>query len=228
MNTSKIIENSKIFGRKKGRKLSKTCQQALINGKNYLIKKEDLAEIFILKKNIIVEIGFGDGDNLINSAKTNSNFFYIGADPFLNTTAKCLSKLLKYKLTNVVIWPDDIRKILNFFPNNSVSEMKILFPDPWPKNKHQNRRLIQNEFIESLHSVIKPTGTITIATDHDVLKNWVLEKFQRYTKFEWMAQSYKDWNTRPSDCFQTKYETKSIIQKRKPSWFIFKKNHLDL
>ena len=65
--------------------------------------------------------------------KINPNFFYIGADPFLNTTAKCLSKILQYNLKNIVIWPDDVRKILKFFPNKSISEIKILFPDPWPK-----------------------------------------------------------------------------------------------
>ena len=72
--------------------------------------------------------------------------------------------------------------------------------------------------------VIKPQGKITIATDHDILKNWVLEKFQRYKKFEWIVQSSQDWRLRPVDCFKTKYELKSIMNKKKPSWFVFKKN----
>ena len=227
MNIFNYFDNPKFYGRRKGRKLSKSAELAIIEGQKYLIKIEDLTNIFS-KKNIILEIGFGDGGNLINSAKINSNFFYIGADPFLNSTAKCLNKLLKYNLKNIAIWPDDIRKILKYFPHNSISEVKILFPDPWPKTKHQNRRLIQSEFIELIYSIIKPSGTITIATDHDVLKNWVLEKFQTYTNFEWMAQSSKDWRVRPFDCFETKYELKSIIQKRKPSWFIFKKNKYNL
>jgi len=141
----------------------------------------------------------------------------------LNTTADCLNKLLLLNLKNVAIWPDDIRNILNNFPLNSISGIKMLFPDPWPKTKHQSRRLIQNTFIENIYQILKPSSSITIATDHDVLKNWILEKFQRYKKFEWIAQSSKDWQRRPSDCFQTKYEIKSICQKRKPSWFVFKK-----
>ena len=48
-------------------------------------------------------------------------------------------------------------------------------------------------------------------------------KFQNYRKFEWIVQSSKDWRLRPPDCFQTKYELKSIANKRKPSWFIFQK-----
>ena len=223
MNIDSFIENPQFYGRRRGRKLSKSGQLAIKDGKDFLINKEDIFNIFHHQNNIVLEIGFGDGENLINSAKINSNFFFIGADPFLNTTAKCLSKVLQYNLKNIVIWPDDVRKIIKFFPNNSISEIKMLFPDPWPKIKHQKRRLIQNVFIETTYRILKPNGILTIATDHDILKKWVLEKFQRYKKFEWLAKSSKDWRIRPSDCFKTKYESKSILQKRRPSWFLFKK-----
>ena len=223
MNIDCFIENPKFYGRRRGRKLSKSSQLAIKDGKDFLIKEEDISNIFHYQKNIVLEIGFGDGENLINSAKINSNFFFIGADPFLNTTAKCLNKILLYNLKNIAIWPDDVRKIINFFPNNSISEIKVLFPDPWPKIKHQKRRLIQNVFIETTYRILKPNGILTIATDHDILKKWVLEKFQRYKNFEWLAKSSEDWRIRPSDCFKTKYETKSILQKRRPSWFVFKK-----
>ena len=223
MNINNFIEYPQFYGRRRGRKLSKSGQSAIKDGKNYFIKVEDISNIFNYQKYIVLEIGFGDGENLINSAKANPNFFYIGADPFLNTTAKCLSKILQYNIKNIVIWPEDIRKILKFFPNNSISEIKILFPDPWPKKKHRNRRLIQNEFIKTIYPIIKHQGTITISTDHDLLKKWVLEKFQNNIEFEWLAKSANDWRLRPNDCFKTKYELKSIIKQKKPSWFVFKK-----
>ena len=223
MSINNFSESPIFFGRRKGRKLSKSGLLALKEGKRYFIQKKDLNNILNSKKYIILEIGFGDGNNLINSAKTNSNTFYIGSDPFLNTTTKCLDKIIKNNIKNVVIWPDDVRKIINLFPNNSVSKIKILFPDPWPKKKHKTRRLIQDDFLEIIYSIIKPKGTVTIATDHDELKCWILEKFQRHGKFEWIVKNYKDWEKRPRDCFQTKYELKSIMQNRKPSWFVFKK-----
>ena len=95
--------------------MSISGQLALKDGKDYLIKEEDISNIFYYQKNIILEIGFGDGENLINSAKMNPHSFYIGADPFLNTTAKCLSKIIQFNLKNIIIWPDDVRKILRFF-----------------------------------------------------------------------------------------------------------------
>ena len=224
MDIKNYKESPIFYGRRKGRKLSKTAKLSIKKGKKFLIKKEDLNFFFKSKKNIILEIGFGDGENLINSAKINPKYFYIGADPFLNTNAKCFNKIIECNLNNVKIWPDDIRKILGYFPLKSISAIKILFPDPWPKKKHENRRLIQNEFIETIYPIIKPKGTITIATDHDILKTWILEKFQGYKKFEWIVKSSIDWQIRPNDCFQTKYEIKAITQKRKPSWFVFKKN----
>ena len=60
-------------------------------------------------------------------------------------------------------------------------------------------------------------------TDHNLLKKWVLEKFQNHKEFEWVVKNSNDWRLRPNDCFQTKYEIKSINQQREPSWFIFKK-----
>ena len=208
MNIRNFSQNPQFYGRRRGRKLSKSAQLSMKEGEYFFIKEENIPNIFNFQKYIVLEIGFGDGENLINSAKANPNFLYIGADPFLNTTAKCLSKILQYNLKNIVIWPDDVRKILKFFPIKSISEIKILFPDPWPKKKHKNRRLIQNEFIKIIYPIIKNQGTITIATDHDILKKWVLEKFQNHTEFEWLAESPYDWRLRPNDCFQTKYELK--------------------
>ncbi|MDC0093559.1 tRNA (guanosine(46)-N7)-methyltransferase TrmB [Alphaproteobacteria bacterium] len=223
---------NRFYGRRKGRKLSETNVLALKEGSRYLIKTynfclnkklvfEDLCGF--KPKKIILEIGFGSGENLIKSAKLNSDILYVGADPFLNTNARCIKELLKNKITNVMIWPDDIRQIIDYFPFNSFSEIKILFPDPWPKLKHKDRRLIQNNFLSSLYNILIPQGTITLGTDHSIMKSWILESFQNHFGFEWKAKEEKDWSIRPSDCFSTKYEQKSIIERRKPNWFIFEK-----
>ena len=53
---------------------------------------------------------------------------------------------------------------------------------------------------------MKPHGVITIGTDHFIMKSWILETFQTHPGFKWKAQDASDWRTRPSDCFETKYE----------------------
>ena len=229
-----ILELSKkknrFYGRRKGRKLSETNLSALKEGSKYLINLSDfslnakllLKDNFKIKKTIL-EIGFGGGENLVNSAKINPDILYIGADPFLNTNARCIKELLKNKITNVKIWPDDVRQIIQLFPINTFSEIKILFPDPWPKLKHKDRRLIQNDFLSSLYDVLKPQGTITLGTDHFIMKSWILEVFQDHIGFQWKVEEASDWRIRPSNCFVTKYEQKSISENRKPSWFVFEK-----
>jgi len=201
-------DSPKFYGRRKGRKLSATAKMALIYGENHLIKSKNqthyFSELFSSNKNqkIILEIGFGNGENLVELAKKYPERLLIGAEPFLNSAIQCIQKLKKYNIKNVKIWQDDIKKILDFVPPNIISEIKILFPDPWPKTKHKSRRLIQPEFIERLNLILVKGGTITIGTDHSILKSWILENFQTSRKFVWVANNAKNWRTRPSDCVE--------------------------
>ena len=207
-------------------------QLALQEGAKYLIKNCDFSSTskLILEDlvdfkptEIILEIGFGSGENLLKSAKMNPDVLYLGADPFLNTNAKCIKAILNYNIKNIMIWPDDIRKIIEFFPSNIFSEIKILFPDPWPKFKHKNRRLIQDNFLISLYNVLKTNGNITLATDHFIMKSWILEIFQNNSGFQWTAETADDWRIKPIHYVATKYEQKAINENRDPLWFVFKK-----
>lgn len=205
---------------------------ALQEGAKYLIKNYDFSSTpkLILEDlvefkptQIVLEIGFGSGENLLKSAKMNPDVLYLGADPFLNTNAKCIKAILNYNIKNIMIWPDDIRKIIEFFPSNIFSEIKILFPDPWPKFKHKNRRLVQDNFLISLYNVLKTNGIITLATDHFIMKSWILEIFQNNSGFQWTAETADDWRIKPVHYVATKYEQKAINENRDPHWFIFKK-----
>ena len=82
---------------------------------------------------------------------------------------------------------------------------------------------MQADFLNSIYEILKIKGTITIGTDHRILKSWILEVFQANSKFDWQVQNSRDWQTRPKECFSTKYEEKSLREKRKPSWFVFSK-----
>ncbi len=125
-------ECPRFYGRRIGRKLSTSGILALKAGSKYILQYDKFSEDFLnFNKKIVLEIGFGDGRNLINSAKQNPGILYLGADPFLNTTVKCIKQILENNINNIKIWPDDIRKILDLFPSKSISEVKLLFPDPW-------------------------------------------------------------------------------------------------
>ena len=123
MNLPPSKESPQFYGRRKGRKLSRSSILALKEGAGNIIEFENLSEIFSnQKQKIILEIGFGNGQNLVNSAKINPDTLYLGADPFMNTNVKCMKQILKYNLTNIKIWPDDIRKIIDFLPKKKFQK----------------------------------------------------------------------------------------------------------
>ncbi len=161
-----------------------------------------------------LEIGFGFGDFLFEKAKNNPDTLFVGSEPHLNGVINLLSKLQKEPLDNVKISKQDIRILLENFPESFFDEIYILFPDPWPKLKHFKRRLINTNFLDFLSKKIKPTGKLIIATDHDSYKTWILSAISENKNFKWLAESKKDWQIFPDWWIETKYQKKAAREGR--------------
>jgi tRNA (guanine-N7-)-methyltransferase len=208
------------FGRIKSRKLS-------INKKKLL---EEFLPKILLDKNFypeinkhknsqynILEIGYGFGDFLFNLAKNNQKKKIYGFEPHLNGVVNLLAMLEHENLNNIMISCDDIRFEIANFDDEFFDEIYILFPDPWPKTKHYKRRLITTNFLENiLASKIKKSGKITIATDHDDYKTWILSVILSSKKFNWNAENKSDWQKFPTNWVETKYQKKAILEGRIP------------
>ena len=106
------------------------------------------------------------GHNLLSIAKKNPNIMHVGVDPFINGIANLVNNCLKYKIVNILIYPKPIEVFLKKFKNILWNKVFILFPDPWPKKKHNKRRLFQLVFILKLLKNIKKGGKIFFATDN--------------------------------------------------------------
>ncbi len=209
------------FGRIKSRKLSEHKNFLLEN----LLPKYQL-QSFDCKGEVILEIGFGFGDFTYNLAKNNPQKFIFASEPHINGVVNLLGKLESEPLTNLKISREDVRNLLQNFPDQFFSEIYILFPDPWPKSKHFKRRLITAEFLDKILSPkMKANSTVTIATDHDSYKTWILSETLRSEKFSWLAESKKDWQNFPDNWTVTKYQKKAIAEGRTP--VIFKLKHND-
>lgn len=180
------MENQEIrtFGRIHGKSLSGR-QQSLVD--NLLPK---LAPMETDRSEIILEIGFGGGEHLLELAAENPNKIIIGAEPFINGVASFLSKItdeknnIKPEYKNIRIWPDDVRKLLNnncalHFANCIFSQIWILHPDPWPKARHEKRRLLSAEFLNLLSTRLMPNGQIIIGTDHYEYYDWIIEQLSQ-------------------------------------------------
>ncbi len=151
-----------------------------------------------------LEIGFGMGDNLLSSATSNPDQYFIGADPYKNGIVKVLKSIKEFDLKNVLIWPDDVTTLLPKLPDQSLNGIYVLFPDPWPKKRHNKRRLMNEPFISVLISKLVSGGGIYFASDIKDYSDAVLKIFLSCEKVA-QAQS----GSFEEGYFKTKYHKKA-------------------
>ena len=230
--TSRKNAPLRSFGRIGGRGLS-ARQQALIDtllpdlalnldGAD----KTDPAKVFGGVAQVWLEIGFGGGEHLAAQAARHPEIGIIGCEPFIEGMAKLLTQIEERRLTNVRLWMEDARPLMQAMPDESISRAFILFPDPWPKKRQQKRRLIQPEFLDSLARICIPGGRVRFATDVRSYADEALLRFLQDGRFSWQAERADDWRRPPPDHVTTRYETKQLGDCA-PVWFDFVRSRDD-
>ena len=131
---------------------------------------------------IIVEVGPGRGDFLFHLARTDPQATVVGIEIKRKRTDKLIKRIERFELTNIYLIQDDARQALpRFFPNGTVDEIHFNFPDPWPKKRHTKHRAVTRAFLEDCSRVLKPGGTISIATDHDLYASEIAQSASQVT-----------------------------------------------
>jgi tRNA (guanine-N7-)-methyltransferase len=126
----------------------------------------DLNAIFPNCESIIMEIGFGMGEATAIIAKNHPNNGYIAVDVHPPGIGKLLARIAENELTNLKVIEDDVHVVLqHMIPDESLDGIHLYFPDPWPKKKHNKRRIVNDGFLQLIHPKIKAGGFIHIATD---------------------------------------------------------------
>ena len=129
-------------------------------------KKVNLTEIFPTSEKIIMEIGFGMGEATAIIAKNHPNNAYIAVDVHPPGIGKLLGRIVENELTNLRVIEDDVHIILpHMFEDESLDAIHLYFPDPWPKKKHNKRRIVNEGFLALIHPKLKKGGYVHIATD---------------------------------------------------------------
>lgn len=129
-------------------------------------KKVNLTEIFPTSEKIIMEIGFGMGEATAIIAKNHPNNAYIAIDVHPPGIGKLLGRIVENDLKNLRVIEDDVHIVLpHMFEDESLDAIHLYFPDPWPKMKHNKRRIVKEGFISLIHPKLKKGGYIHIATD---------------------------------------------------------------
>ena len=174
----------------------------------------DLHTLFPDAHSYWLEIGFGGGEHLAEQAKRNPQVGIIGCEPFVDGVAKLVTKVDEDGLSNVRLWDDDARILMDAIPDASLERVFILFPDPWPKAKHHKRRIVNPDTLDMLARIMKQGAELLLATDHVAYSEWMIEKMTQDARFYWTAETPQDWKTPPSDWVKTRYQEKAEKQGR--------------
>ncbi|MEE8057860.1 MAG: tRNA (guanosine(46)-N7)-methyltransferase TrmB [Pseudomonadales bacterium] len=122
--------------------------------------------VFSRQAELVLEIGFGMGDSLIEMAISGPETDFIGIEMHKPGIGRILHNIADKKLHNLRVYNDDAIKVFEqCIADLSVDKVQIFFPDPWQKTRHHKRRLIQPDFIELVGQKLKPQGLLQLATD---------------------------------------------------------------
>jgi tRNA (guanine-N7-)-methyltransferase len=144
---------------------AKTALQ-MVHGIEFKQEIIDLKAIFPKANKVIMEIGFGMGEATAIIAKNHPDNAYIAVDVHPPGIGKLLSRIDEDKLSNVKVIEDDVHVVLqHMFADHCLDGIHLYFPDPWPKKKHNKRRIVNDGFLKLIHPKLKKGGFIHIATD---------------------------------------------------------------
>lgn len=176
------------------------------------------------RKNI-VEIGYGGGEHLIRIARENPENGYVGCEVFTGGIGKILKTIAGENIKNISLFTSDAFGFLSALPDASLDVVYLLYPDPWPKLRHNKRRFVSNITLAELARVIRPGGEFRFASDIEDYANWTLAHMVRNSEFCWQKQKEDQfWHT-PFDGWEpTRYELKARREGRLRSfYFTFKR-----
>ena len=137
-----------------------------VHGIEFKQEQINIQAIFPQSEKIIMEIGFGMGEATAIIAKNHPNNGYIAVDVHPPGIGKLLARIVENDLTNLKVVEEDVHVVLqHMIPDESLDGIHLFFPDPWPKKKHNKRRIVNEGFLSLIHPKIKKGGFIHIATD---------------------------------------------------------------
>lgn len=138
--------------------------------------------------NLIVEIGFGNGQHLLSCCESMPTYNFVGIELYKKGVANCLGLIKQKNLQNIkIIYGEAKTALQQLFSNHSLSKIQILFPDPWPKRRHHKRRLIQPEFLNIVKQKLRITGILHIATDCDKYAKYILDIMSAMPMFQQLS-----------------------------------------
>jgi tRNA (guanine-N7-)-methyltransferase len=203
----------RLYGRRSGHKL-RGGQEALLERLLPVVSlpKEGPVTSEILfgdARPLHFEIGFGSGEHLGYRADLLPDHGFIGAEPFLNGVVGALQHIRDHRLSNIRLHMGDALDVLERVPDGTLTMVYLLHPDPWPKARHAKRRMVNPGPLDLIAAKLRPGGEFRLGTDDPTYCRWSMMVMNRRRDFEWLAESAKDFLTRPGGWPETRYEAKA-------------------
>ena len=181
-----------------------------INASPYIINNPDkyrgkYKTLFKNNNKIHLEIGMGKGDFIIEMAKQNPNINFIGLEMFDSVLLRAVQKLENIDLPNLKLIRFDATNIEELF-EKEISTLYLNFSDPWPKNRHEHRRLTSKRFLKRYDKIFKNKKHIIQKTDNRKLFEFSLISYSEYNyKIKKISLNLHDDE---KDIIETEYERK--------------------
>ena len=164
-------------------------------------------EIFGNEHPIHVEVGSGKGAFVSGMAKANPEINYIGIDIQKSVLSYALDKVLATDVPNIkLLWVDG-SDLTDYFEEGEIDRLYLNFSDPWPKKRHEKRRLTYQSFLATYQQILPENGEIHFKTDNRGLFEYSLVSFSQYgmkLKGVWLDLHASDFE----DNVLTEYEQK--------------------
>ena len=146
--------------------MSNAQAQGYANLSGYCLAPQDIREYFSAETDVVfVEIGFGNGEVIAQIATQNPTWQCLGIDVYRPGIGALVNRCENARLRNVRIAEEEATTILEQIPDRKIDLLYVLFPDPWPKKRHQRRRLVNTEFAALACRKMSSDGIVYFATD---------------------------------------------------------------
>ncbi len=131
------------------------------------------------KAPIELEIGFGNGERLVERAAARPGAGHVGIEIGWSSVKRALRRIARDDLENVAVMMGDARVILErLFAPRSIDRIACLFPCPWPKERHEKHRLFATPFLRLMNGRLAEGGEVRIVTDSGPFREWLFEQIE--------------------------------------------------
>lgn len=170
-----------------------------------VIEKLDFKSSFFSNK-LSIEIGSGKGDFIVGISLMRKNENFIAVERVRTVAGMMAKKLVDAKIENVRVFPNDFILAADSIPENTFDNIYLNFVDPWPKKRHEKRRLTYPKFLDIYYRILKNGGHIIFKSDNDGLYEYSVEQFEN-SKFKMEVKEF-DYKSDLTNDAMTEYEAK--------------------